>query len=158
MDENSNMDEIASAAEREPGDAKKAWRLLAASIEGTDLPTWVKAYVQRSARVVAEFDVQADDQALLAHNLGFFREVKTVPGGYDQDHIFDWFTVRMMEDVAEGKKINVSRTAREYKEANRMFNSAPDGIRKAYEKARTRFSQRMEAGAELERLLAERGI
>lgn len=158
MDENSKLDELAEAAHLEPGDAKKAWRLLSASVEGTDLPAWVKEYFQRSAREIETFNPQTDDQAQLAHNLGFYGEMEDRPGAnYDLDHIFDWFTDRMMKDVEEGKKINISRTAREYLDENRMPNSAPGGLRKAYEKARNRHARRMEVGMELEQLLAERG-
>lgn len=158
MDENSKLDELAEAARLEPGDAKKAWRLLSANIEGTDLPAWVKKYFKQSARKVEAFNPQTDDQAQLAHKLGFYREMEDQPGAnYDLDHIFDWFTDRMMKDVEDGKKINVSRTAREYLDENRMHNSAPGGLRKAYEKARRRHARRFKAGMELERLLAERG-
>ena len=159
MEKNSNLDEIADAARLEPGDAKKAWRLLAASIERTDLPDWVKSYVQKSAAVVADYDMDNGDQATLARMLGFYREPVERPGGnYDLDHIFDWFTDRMMKDVEGGKKINISRTAREYLEENRMPNSAPGGLKKAYEKARKRHADRMVAGLKLEQLLAERGV
>lgn len=159
MDENSNLDELADAARLEPGDAKKAWRLLAASIEGSDLPEWAKEHFQRSARKIEAFDPQTGDQAKLAHDLGFYKEAEDQPGwGYDLDHIFDWFTDRMMKDLEEGKKISISRTANEYLDENRMPNSAPGGLRKAYEKARTRHKQQMEAGAKLERLMAERGV
>ncbi|AXX97244.1 hypothetical protein [Profundibacter amoris] len=159
MKKNSNLDEIADAARLEPGDAKKAWQLLAAHIEGTDLPAWVKAYVQKSAVTVAAFDMEHGDQAKLAHDLGFYKEVAEQDGwSYDLDHIFDWFTGRMMKDVQGGKKISISRTAREYLDENRMFNNSPDGLRKAYEKARKRHVDRMEAGLKLEQLLAERGV
>jgi len=159
MDENSNLDELADAARLEPGDAKKAWRLLAASIEGSDLPEWAKEHFQRSAREIEAFDPQTGDQAKLAHDLGFYKEIEVRPGGnYDLDHVFDWFTDRMMKDVEEGKKINISRTAREYLEENRMPNSAPGGLRKAYETVRERHAHRMETGMRLERLLAERGV
>lgn len=159
MDENSNMDEIAGAAEREPGDTKKAWRLLATHIDGTELPLWVKAYVQKSAAVVTEYDMENGDQAKLAHDLGFYKEAKGQPGwSYDLDHVFEWFTDRMMKDVEEGKKISISRTANEYLDENRMFDNSPDGLRKAYEKARKRHADRMEAGLKLEQLLAERGV
>lgn len=160
MDENSNLiDEMVNDSERAPGDTQKAWRLLAAHIDGTDLPSWVKAYVKKSAAVVSDFDKENGDQAMLAHNLGFYQETDANPGGnYDLDEIFEWFTDRMMKDVSEGKKINVSRTAREYREETRRFDSQPDGIRKAYEKARVRHARQLEAGAQLERLLAERGV
>lgn len=158
MLENSNLDELAEAARLEPGDAKKAWQLLSNHIGGTDLPEWVKAYVQKSAVVVAEYDLENGDQAKLAHDLGFYKETGQQDGwSYDLDHVFEWFTDRMMKDVQDGKKINVSRTAREYREENRMFANSPDGARKAYEKARKRHAKRMEAEAELERILADRG-
>ncbi len=158
MAENSNMNEIANAAEREPGDAKKAWRMLASHVEETDLPAWVKSYVKKSANVVADYDMGNGDQATLAHELGFYFEPVERPGGsYDLDHIFDWFTDRMMKDVQDGKKISISRTSREYLDENGMPNSAPGGLRKAYEKARKRHANRMEAGVKLDQLLAERG-
>lgn len=157
MIENSNLDELAEAARLEPGDAKKAWQLLTAHIEGTDLPAWVKAYVHKSAVAVAAYDMESGDQAKLAHDLGFYKETEQQDGwSYDLDHVFEWFTERMMKDVLEGKKISISRTAREYLDENRMFNNSPDGARKAYEKARKRHAKRMEVEAELERLLAER--
>jgi len=159
MGKNSNTDEIATAAEQESGDAKKAWRLLASHIEETDMPAWVKFYVQKSAVVVADYNMADGDQARLAHMLGFYHEPVERPGGnYDLDHIFDWFTDRMMKDVEEGKKISISRTAHEYLDENGMPNSAPGGLRKAYEKARKRHSNRMEAGLKLEQLLAKRGV
>lgn len=160
MDENSNFDELVNAADREPGDAKKAWRLLTTGINDTDLPIWVKAYVQRSARAVAEFDVQADDQALLAHSLGFFREVKSPPIGYDYDHVFDWFVDRMTTEASKDPdyKPNISQLSRDYHEEVMKMNGSPDAIRKAYEKARNRHAMRMEAEVELERLLADRGV
>ncbi|KPN62275.1 hypothetical protein SAMN04488527_109100 [Aliiroseovarius crassostreae] len=158
MDENSNLlDEMARDAEREPGDAKKAWRLLATHISETSLPNWVKEYVQKSARAVSEYDMEDGDQAQLAHRLGFFREVDFNPGAnYDLDDIFDWFTTRMMKDVGEGKKINISRTAREYREENRMFSSSPGGIRKAYEKARARHARQLQDDVELDSRLEQR--
>ncbi len=159
MVENSNLDELAEAARLEPGDAKKAWQLLSNHIEGTDLPAWVKAYVQRSAVAVADYDLESGDQAKLAHDLGFYKEAEQQDGwSYDLDRVFEWFTDRMMKDVRDGKKVSISRTAREYLDENRMFNNSPDGARKAYEKARHRHAKRMEAEAELERLLAERGV
>jgi len=159
MIKNSNMDEIANAAEREPGDAKKAWRLLATQIDGTELPTWVKSYVQKSAAAVADYDMDNGDQTKLAHDLGFYKEAKAQPGwSYDLDHVFEWFTDRMMNDVEEGKKISISRTANEYLDENRLFDNSPGGLRKAYEKARKRHADRMEAGLKLEQLLAERGV
>lgn len=159
MVENSNLDELAEAARLEPGDAKKAWQLLSNHIGGTDLPEWVKAYVQKSAVVVAEYDLENGDQAKLAHDLGFYKETGQQDGwSYDLDHVFEWFTDRMMKDVQDGKKVSISRTAREYLDENRMFSNSPDGARKAYEKARHRHAKRMEAEAELERLLAERGV
>ena len=157
--QNSNMNEIANAAEREPGGAKKTWRLLAAHIEETDAPTWLKAYVEKSAAVVADYDMDYGDQVKLANDLGFYKEAKDQPGwSYDLDHVFEWFTDRMMKDVEEGKKISISRTASEYLDENRMFNNSPDGLRKTYEKARKRHASRMEAGMELERRLTERGV
>lgn len=159
MGQNSNLDELAEAERLEPGDAKKAWQLLSAHIEGVDLPAWVKAYVQRSAVAVADYDLENGDQAKLAHDLGFYKEAEQQDGwSYDLDHVFEWFTDRMMKDVQDGKKVSISRTAREYLDENRMFNNSPDGARKAYEKARKRHSKRMEAEAELERLLAERCV
>ncbi len=158
MVENSNLDELAEAARLEPGDAKKAWQLLATHTEGTNLPAWVKAYVQKSVVAVAAYDIENGDQAKLAHDLGFYKEAAEQDGwSYDLDHVFEWFTDRMMKDVQEGKKISISRTAREYLEERRMFDNSPDGARKAYEKARKRHAERMEAEAELEQLLAERG-
>lgn len=159
MVENSNLDELGEAARLEPGDAKKAWRLLAAHIEETNLPNWVKAYVQKSAVAAARYDMCTGDQAKLAHDLGFYKEEAEQQEGwsYDLDHVFEWFTDRMMKDVKKGKKISISRTAREYLDENRMFNNSPDGARKAYEKARRRHADRMEAGMDLERFLAERG-
>ena len=158
MGKNSKIfDEISEAAELEPGDAKKAWRLLSKSIGDSELPTWVKDYVRTSAAVVAEFNLEDGDQSTLAQMLGFYREKNVRPGGnYDLDDIFEWFTDRMMADLKIGKKINVSRTAREYREEKRLFNSSPDGIRKAYEKARNRHAKQRQADAELERLLSER--
>lgn len=155
MDENSNFDELAEAAERESGDAKKAWRLLAAGISDTDLPAWVKQYVVRSAAVVDAFDEQAGDQAVLAHHLGFYREDNSEPAGYDLDHIFEWFTDRMTRDAEQGKKINVSRTSREYNEEFMKLRGQPDGVRKAYEKARIRFADQQEAEIALAKLLSD---
>lgn len=159
MVENSNLDELAEAARLEPGEAKKAWQLLSNHIGGTDLPEWVKAYVQKSSVVAAEYDLENGDQAKLAHDLGFYKVTGQQDGwSYDLDHVFEWFTDRMMKDVQDGKKVSISRTAREYLDENRMFNNSPDGARKAYEKARHRHAKRMEAEAELERLLVERGV
>jgi len=157
MDENSNFDELAEAAEREHGDAKKAWRLLAAGIDATDLPSWVKQYVVSSARAVDAFDMQSGDQAALAHQLGFYREDAPQPTGYDLDHIYDWFTDRMTHDVEQGWKINVSRTSREYNEEVMKLRGQPDGVRKAYEQARRRFAAQQEVEVRLQALLAERG-
>jgi len=157
MIENSNLDELVEAARLEHGDAKKAWQLLATHIEGTNLPAWVKAYVQKSVVAVAAYDIENGDQAKLAHDLGFYKEAAEQDGwSYDLDHVFEWFTDRMMKDVQEGKKISISRTAREYLEERRMFDNSPDGARKAYEKARKRHAERRASEAELERLLAER--
>lgn len=156
MDENSNfLDELARDAELESGDAKKAWQLLAISMTDSDLPTWVKGYVSRSAKAVEAFDSENGDQAALAHHLGFYIENETKPTGYDLDHILEWFTDRMMRDLANGQKINVSRTSREYKDENRYFNSSPNGIRKAYEKARNRLAKQQKSEIELEKLLTQ---
>ncbi len=152
MDENSNFDELAEAAARESGDAKKAWRLLATSIDATDLPTWVKQYVVRSARAVDAFDMQSGDQTALAHQLGFYREDAPQHVGYDLDHIYEWFTDRMTHDVEQGRKINVSRTSREYNEEVMKLRGQPDGVRKAYEQARRRFAAQQEAEARLQAL------
>jgi hypothetical protein len=145
MDENSNFDELAEAAELEPGDAKKAWRLLAGGIEAADLPAWVKQYVARSATAVEAFDMHIGDQAALAHQLGFYREDDALLGGYDLDHIFEWFTDRMTRDAERGLKISVSRTSREYNDEVMKLRGQPDGVRKAYEKARRRYSKEDEA-------------
>ncbi len=159
MDKNSNfLDEIAEAAEREKGDAKKAWKLLAAAIDETDLPTWVKNYVKRSAAVVADYDIEAGDQALLAHMLGFYKEKEVPPSKavYHPDEVFEWFTDRITRDVENGKKPNVSRTAREYLDEKKLLTGSPDAVRKTYEKARARFEAQMRDEIEFQRLLAER--
>jgi len=154
MTENSNLDQLAEAAERDTGDAKKAWRLLAGSIDATDLPIWVKEYVLNSAAAVDEFDMVHGDQAALAHQLGFYQEHDPVPVGYDLDHIFEWFTDRMMTDAEEGRKINVSRTSREYREEVMKARGQPDGVRKAYEKARKRFEGQQRSDLALAKLLS----
>lgn len=158
MDENSNLqDQMARDAEREPGDAQKAWRLLAAEIDETGLPVWVKDYVKRSASVVADYDMSAGDQAQLAHMLGFYKEEKVqTRSTYDYDRILEWFIERMTEDVATGRKPNVSRTAREYADKVGTANDNPDSIRKAYEKARARLHAQMKQDIELQQLLAKR--
>ncbi len=161
MDENSKLlDELARDAERAPGDAKKAWRLLAAHIDETDLPTWVKTYVQNSAAVVADYDIEEGDQAMLAHMLGFYREVEERSVGYDYDHLFDWFVDRMTTEASKNHdyKPNISELSRVYHEEVMKMNGSPGAIRKAYEKARARHAKRMESETELERLLAERGV
>lgn len=155
MDKNSNFDELAEAAELEAGDAKKAWRLLAAGIDTSDLPAWVKEYVARSAVVVEAFDMQAGDQAELAHHLGFYREGNPQTAGYDLDHIYDWFTDRMTHDIEQGRKINVSRTSREYNDEVMKLRGQPDGVRKAYEKVRKRFAEQQAAEIALNKLLSE---
>ncbi len=131
---NSNLDELAEAARLEPGDAKKAWQLLATHTEGTNLPAWVKAYVQKSVVAVAAYDIENGDQAKLAHDLGFTKRPRSKTVGATISTTFRMFTDRMMKDVQEGKKISISRTAREYLEERRMFDNSPDGARKAYEK------------------------
>ena len=145
MVENTNLDMLAEAAERDSGDAKKAWRLLAAGIDATDLPLWVKSYVRQSADAVAAFDMQRGDQAQLAHNLGFYQE-EPEPGIGSEDHIFDWVVDRMTLDVKEGRKINISRATREYHEEVMKLSGEPDSVRKVYEKARNRFQKEMRTG------------
>ncbi|PCJ06601.1 MAG: hypothetical protein COB16_12695 [Rhodobacteraceae bacterium] len=155
MDENSKLDELAEAADREPGDAQNARRLLAAASDAADLPARVKQFFARSAATVEAFDVDIGDQAALAHQLGFYREDNSEPAGYDLDHIFEWFTDRMTRGTEQGKKINVSRTAREYNEEVMKFRGQPDGVRKAYEKARKRFADQQAAEITLVKLLSE---
>lgn len=157
MDEDSKIEEFAEAAELEAGDAKKAWSLLSANIDGTNLPSWVKAYVKRSAEVVADFDTENGDQAVLAHQLGFYKEPKRPePVGYDYDHILEWFIDRMTEDTRQNKKTNISRTAREYTEEVMNMNGSPDAVRKAYEKARVRFEAQKRIETEFQQLVASR--
>ncbi|WP_145953444.1 hypothetical protein [Oceaniglobus indicus] len=158
MDENSNLqDQMARDAEREPGNAQKAWRLLAAQIDETSLPVWVKDYVKRSASVVAEYDMAAGDQAQLAHILGFYKEKDSLPpSGYDYDHIFEWFIERMTKRAEKGERLNISRTANEYVDEVCNMNGNPDSVRKAYEKARARFDVQLKQDIELQQLLAKR--
>lgn len=158
MDENSNLiDEMANDSERAPGDAQKAWRLLAAHCDGTDLPGWVKAYVKRSASVVAGYDMAAGDQAQLAHMLGFYKEKESPqPSGYNYDHVLEWFIERMTERAEKGERLNISRIANEYVDEVCNMNGNPDSVRKAYEKARARFDARLKQDIELQQLLANR--
>jgi hypothetical protein len=158
MDENSNLlDEMARDSKRAPGDAKKAWLLLADAIDETDLPMWVTGYVKRSASVVASYDMEGGDQAGLAHMLGFYKEKEEPqPSGYDYDHILEWFTQRMTEKVERGERINISETASKYVEEVCNMNGNPDSVRKAYEKARARLNKQFEQEIELQRLLPKR--
>lgn len=117
MDEDSRLlDELAAAAETESGDAKKAWRLLAARIDTADLPIWVREYFQKAARHVDKFDPQEHEPADLTRDLGLFREQELRPSGYDYDHIFDWFVDRITEQAKSNPdtKFNLSKLAREY--------------------------------------------
>lgn len=138
-DEDSNFfDEMAEDAEREEGDAKKAWRLLAASIGDTDLPTWVKDYIKRSAAAVSEYDMETGDQAALAHWLGFYKE-KEEPFSraiYDREEVFDWIMVRLNEYEKRGELRSIARAATEYIDEVQNNNGSPDAVRKAFEKAR----------------------
>jgi hypothetical protein len=128
--------------------------LLAASIDATRLPLWVKTYIQKSAKIVAAYDIENGNQAHLAHTLGFYQESpRFTQAVYDRDHIFEWFTDRMMSDARKGLKLNVSRTAREYRnEFHQNSTSSPGSIRKAYEVARSRFTEQMADDLELQRL------
>lgn len=155
-DEDSNFfDEMAEDAEREEGGAKKAWRLLAASIDETDLPTWVKDYVKRSAAAVADYDMEAGDQAALAHWLGFYKE-KEEPFSrvtYKRDDLFDWIMIRLKEYEDRGELRSIARAAAEYNEEVQNRNGSPDAVRKAFEKAREQKRDEIE----FQRRLAERG-
>jgi len=161
MRNNSNfLDELAHAAENEPGDAKKAWRLLAGRIGTAELPSWVQEYVRRSAGFVEKFEPETDNPAKLAHQLGFFHEIEQQPVGYDYDHIFEWFVHRMSKQAKsdpEGR-LNISRIAREYHEEVMKLNGSPDAIRKAYERARARHRNQLAEEIERERWLASKGI
>ncbi|MDA7430191.1 hypothetical protein PGB28_17140 [Primorskyibacter aestuariivivens] len=157
-DEDSNfLDELVEDGKLAEGDAKKAWKLLAAIIDDADLPIWVKDYVKRSAAAVADYDMETGDQTLLAHMLGFYKEREPKAfSGYDLDHLLAWFLERMTNDVDKGKKPNISRTAREYHEEVMNMNGTPDGVRKAYEKARAGFEENKQNELALQRILSQR--
>lgn len=136
---NSDLDELVAAAEAEPGDPKKAWRLLAEGIGTADLPSWVKAYVRQSAKAVASYDLERGDQAKLAAALGFWRESKVLlSAGYDLDHLSDWFAQRMEEKQSTKQKWSISSLAQEYWEQVSKMRGQPGGVRRAYARARDR--------------------
>lgn len=159
MSEGSNnldLDELTADAETESGDARKAWRLLAASIDKTDLPIWVKGYVRKCAAAVAQHD---GDEVKLAAALGFVHEHEEPPGaGYDLDHLIDWFSEKMAANDLKRKRQSVSSLAKEYWEQVMKQSGTPGGVRKAYERARNRDIAGIKADLELGALVAERGI
>lgn len=159
MSEGSNnldLDELAADAEAESGDAAKAWRLLAKSIDKTDLPIWVKGYVRKSAAAVARYD---GDQVKLAAALGFWREHEEPPSlGYDLDHLIDWFSEKMAANHSKRKRQSVSSLAKEYWEQVMKQSGTPGGVRKAYERARNRDIAGIKSDIELDALLAKRGV
>lgn len=135
----SDLDELAAATESEPGDAKKAWRLLAEGIGTADVPLWVKDYVRRSASAVAGYDLEHGDQAKLAGALGFWRDTQTPLGpGYDLDHLSDWFAARIETKQRNKEKWSISSIAEEYWEEVNKMRGEPGGVRRAYARARDR--------------------
>lgn len=132
-----DLDELAAAADSEPGDAQKAWLLLASGIGTADVPSWVKDYVRRSASAVAAYDLRNGDQSKLAAALGFWREAQVPLGpGYDLDHLSDWFAARMEEKQRKKEKWSISSIAEEYWEEERNRGGEPGGVRRAYARAR----------------------
>ena len=104
---NSDLDELAAAAETESGDATQAWHRLAGCIDKPDLPVQVIGYVRKSAAAaVVRFD---GDRVKLAAALGFWDGREGPLGAaYDLDHLIDWFAEKMATNHLKRRRQSVS--------------------------------------------------
>lgn len=103
---NSDLDELAAAAETESGDATQAWHRLAGCTDRPDLLVRVKGYVRKSAAAVARHE---GDLVKLAAAPGFWHGHEGPPGtAYDLDHLIEWFAEKMAANHLKRRRQSVS--------------------------------------------------